>query len=130
MVKTNPEWHAQKAVFNWAAMMLNEYPALKWLFAVPNGGKRNIKEAAGLKKTGVKPGVSDIMLLFPSGGYHGLLIEMKAPYYYSAHKRKPTPKQLEFLKWHSQNGYYTAVCYGSNEAINLIERYLLDKVKK
>ena len=43
----------QAAVFDWAAHM----PALKWMHSIPNGGKRNIREAARLKRQGVKSGV-------------------------------------------------------------------------
>lgn len=55
-----------------------QYPQYKLnLFAVPNGGRRDKVSGALLKEEGVIPGVSDLILLMPKGGYHGLLIEMK-----------------------------------------------------
>lgn len=55
-----------------------QYPAL-WhnIFAVPNGGERNIIVAKRLQQEGVKAGVSDIILLKPVGKCSGLLIEVK-----------------------------------------------------
>ncbi len=54
------------------------YPKLKnLLFAVPNGGFRNPIEAANLKKQGVIPGVSDLILLVPNNSYNSLCIELK-----------------------------------------------------
>lgn len=47
------------------------------LFAVPNGGARNKREAGILKAEGVTAGVADMILLTPSGGYGALCIEFK-----------------------------------------------------
>lgn len=49
-------------------------------FAIPNGGKRNAREGARLKKQGVLAGVADVFV--PSTCYQtdkGLFIEFKAP---------------------------------------------------
>ena len=45
------------------------------LFAIPNGGERNIIVAARMKKEGVRAGVPDLFLAAPKGGFHGLLTE-------------------------------------------------------
>lgn len=47
-----------------------------FVFAVPNGGSRNIIEAANLKAQGVMAGVSDLILLLPNKVY---FIELKNP---------------------------------------------------
>lgn len=47
------------------------------LFSVPNGGARRASEGRILKAEGIVAGVSDLLLLHPSCGYHGLCIEMK-----------------------------------------------------
>lgn len=88
------------------------------VFAIPNGGKRNPKEAAFMKAAGVKAGVPDLMMPIPSGKYHGLFIEMKYG------KNKPTAEQLS---WHAllrRNGYAVAVCYGGDAAVKTITDYL------
>ena len=47
------------------------------VFHIPNGGYRNAREAANLKRQGVKAGVPDLCIPVAKGGYHGLYIEMK-----------------------------------------------------
>lgn len=45
-------------------------------FAVPNGGKRDIRVAKKLKAEGVRPGVTDLVFVLPGGRFAGL--ELKA----------------------------------------------------
>ena len=55
-----------------------QYPKLsRLLFAVPNGGARNAREAAIMKAEGVTAGVADMLLLMPRHGYGCLCIEFK-----------------------------------------------------
>ena len=55
-----------------------QYPKLsRLLFAVPNGGARNSREAAIMKAEGVTAGVADMILLIPRKGYGCLCIEFK-----------------------------------------------------
>ena len=61
------------------------------IFAIPNGGKRNAKEAYFMKRTGVKAGVPDLCVPVAKKGYHGLYIEMKYG------KNKPTEAQEEWM---------------------------------
>lgn len=49
----------------------------KFLFHIPNGGSRNIKEAMSLKRQGVTKGVSDYFLAIPVGEFAGFWLEMK-----------------------------------------------------
>lgn len=112
------EDNEQATLFEWAAY----YPQLKWMFAIPNGGNRNAREAARLVKQGVKPGVNDILLPVPQEDYHGLFIEMKRTV-----KQGPsrvTPDQKEFQQAMTANGYKTVVCYGADEAIHAIRVYM------
>lgn len=56
------------------------YEAGLEFFAVPNGGKRNKREARRLKEEGVREGVSDLCILTPppaSPGAPGAFLEMK-----------------------------------------------------
>lgn len=55
-----------------------QYPKLAdLLHHSPNGGKRNVIEAARFKAMGVRAGFPDLILLHPSGEYHFLCIELK-----------------------------------------------------
>lgn len=61
-----------------------------FVFAVPNGGQRNLREAARLKAQGVLAGVSDLILLMPNGKVY--CIELKNP----NGKGRQSPSQREF----------------------------------
>lgn len=112
------EAEEQAALFRWAAYI----PELKYMYAVPNGGKRQAREAANLKRQGVKAGVPDICLPLPKGKYHGLYIEMKVG------KNKPSDKQKEYIEYLSSVGYATCVCYGFDEAMRAITVYLDERL--
>ncbi len=94
-----------------------------YLFAIPNGGKRNPREASRLKAQGVKKGVSDLMLALPSAGFSGLWIELKAPKT-KKYKPAPTPDQSAWLERMNAVGYRAELCYGWQEAKEVIEEYL------
>lgn len=109
----------QENVISWANWHLREYPELKWLHHIPNGGKRNKAEAARFKAQGVKAGVSDLFLPAAHGGYFGLYIEMKYG------KNKPTDQQKEFIADMQQAGYDARVAYSAQEAIEILQEYLM-----
>lgn len=106
----------QAALFDWA----RHIPELRWLFAIPNGGKRNIREAARFKRQGVKAGVADVYLPVAKPPYHGLFIELKR----TQGRATLSKKQQEFIADMELQGYRAAVCYGFVEAKETIEEYL------
>lgn len=108
----------QEAVLQWCSWQQGRYPELGLLYHIPNGGSRNTLEAANLKRQGVKAGVPDLCLPVPKNGWHGLYIEMKYG------RNKATVKQREWLDALRRQGYYAAVCYGAQEAEELIAGYL------
>ncbi len=123
----------QRALIQWADIApmpagLAQYAGAKigdYLFAIPNGGKRNRIEAARFKGLGVRAGVSDLFFSFPSTGFpfkYGLYIEMKAP---KPHGKAPTKKQTEFLELMVLAGYRATVCYGWDEARQAIRQHLM-----
>lgn len=65
----------QIACVRWFRLQYPQYARL--LFAVPNGGNRNLREAARMKAEGVTAGVADLILLMPSHEYGALCIELK-----------------------------------------------------
>lgn len=64
-----------------------------FVFAVPNGGNRNLREAARLKAQGVMAGVSDLVLLLPDRKVY--FIELKNP----NGKGRQSPNQ----RWFEEN---------------------------
>ena len=75
--RQQPEHKMQVALFQWAALAAGADPRLRLLFAVGNGGKRNVVVARKMKAEGVKAGVPDVFLPVACGGFHGLWLELK-----------------------------------------------------
>lgn len=107
----------QQAVFDWAAF----YPELRWMHAIPNGGKRDKREAARLKRQGVKPGVADIFLPLARGDYYGLYIEMKRRKEQGS--SQTSKHQYDFGRYVLEQGYRYEICYGAESAIQVIREY-------
>lgn len=108
----------QQKVIEWAMYRSLEYPELRLLHHVPNGGSRNRAEAVKLKRMGVKAGVPDLVLPSPHGGYAGLYIELKIG------KNKQTDSQKEWMEMLTEQGYKVVLCYGGDAAIQTIENYI------
>lgn len=127
-IAKDSEHSHQAALFAWAALSVGKYPQLKWMFAIPNGGLRDIRTATNLKAEGVKAGVPDIFLpvpfnkLDPADTYHGLFIEMKVG------KNKTSKEQEEYIEYLKEAGYYCVVCYTWNTARAAIVAYLEGKL--
>ena len=123
----------QMAVFCWAADNCGQYPALKWLHAIPNGGSRHIVEAGKMVAAGLRSGVWDIFLPCPiqtewAVQYAGLYIEMKEPKRRKHKNGGLSDDQVEFGGYARVAGYYTAVCYTWEEARDILIKYLELKV--
>lgn len=113
------EHKEQVAIFEWAKLNMATYPQLENLFAIPNGGQRSWRTGAMLKREGVKSGVSDMMLAYPSRGYHGLFIELKR-----RDGGKVSTTQQDWIDRLNKAGYLAVVCHGSKQAVNEIIKYL------
>lgn len=109
----------QKTLFEWAKRMTGKYPELKWLYHIPNEGKRTKITGARMKAEGLRSGVPDICLPVARGGYHGLYIELKR-----VKNSRVTADQLKWIEALVAQGYVAAVCRGCDEAISLITDYL------
>lgn len=116
---TPTESAEQQALFRWVAWQRGKYPELDLLYHVPNGGSRSKAEAGRFKAEGVKSGVPDICLPVARGGYHGLYIELKRQ-----RGSKTSGNQAAWIKDLSDQGYYTEVCKGWENAATVILNYL------
>ena len=114
-VKISEHTH-QVNLIKWFDLQYKDYRGR--LFSIPNGGKRNIIVAVKLKAEGVRPGVPDLMLPVPAPGYAGLFIEMKTE------KGRPTDSQLDWFNFLNEQGYYASVCYGFEDAQEVINDYI------
>lgn len=90
-----------------------------YLAAIPNGGRRNAREAALMKAEGVKAGVSDLVLALARNGFHGLWIEMKKP-----GRSSESDAQRAWRLRMERAGYKAIVCKGWDEARLAIMDYL------
>jgi hypothetical protein len=113
--------HAEAVTF-WKMVKLHEnrYPALKLLFAVPNGGGRHPAIAAKLKAEGVRPGVSDYLCLAKSanGVYAGLALELKTA------TGAATKEQKEFLWACNAICWRTVIAHGWIDAWRTVCEHL------
>lgn len=66
---------------------------------------------------GVKAGVSDLFLAYPSKHYHGLWIELKSE------KGKLSPAQKHWLNLMKEVGYGVAVSYCIEETFDILQKY-------
>ena len=113
------EHQLQVACVRWFDL---QYPQYRLnLFAVPNGGRRDKVTGARLKAEGVRPGVSDLILLKQRHGYGALLIEMKTS--------KGVLSQIQRI-WRnhiSRDGYKHVVCRSLQEFIETVNDYLIEE---
>lgn len=115
-------------------------------FAVPNGGKRDVTEAAMKLMEGLVKGVPDLWFPQRRRGYSGLVIEMKRAVEPGLSVslwggvggwagEVPTvpgkrwqggvvsPEQKEWLSQLASEGYFAVVCHGMQEAKAVVEWY-------
>lgn len=140
LAASGSEHASQVALFAWAALSVGKYPALAYMFAIPNGGLRDIRVASSLKAEGVKSGVPDIFLPYPlwthtipsednPTGKHliykaGLFIEMKQEKYRNRKNGGCSEEQINFIEYVKGAGYYCKVCYNWEEARDTLVNYL------
>jgi hypothetical protein len=124
-VKKKPretETAEQAALIHWASLVSCAGGVLSdFITHVPNEGKRGFKAQADFKKLGGSAGYPDLIIDIASGGFHGLRIEMKAP---KGFKSAVSAAQEQWIKRLNDQGYKAMVCYGFDEAKEVIEHYL------
>jgi hypothetical protein len=87
-----------------------------WCFtATANGVMTTPAQWRHLARTGVSPGVPDLLVFEPLGRYVGVAIEMKAA------KGRVSPEQVRWLEWLRQRTWYAFVAYSAEEAIRKME---------
>lgn len=114
--RNSEEASHQKAFFKWLSFFSKELR--KVTFHIPNGGKRDVREARNLKACGVTAGVPDIFCAVPMEPYCGLFIEMKS------RKGKQTVAQSEMLDTLKVYGYQVCVCRSWFEARDALLSYI------
>jgi hypothetical protein len=104
----------QIAVMDWIRLMNLDNIVMH----IANQRATSPMQGAKLKRMGVKSGVSDLFIVRSSGHWKGLWLELKSK------TGKVSPKQLQFLADMKAEGYDTAICFGADNAIDYIKKYL------
>lgn len=117
----------QTLLFEWAHLARNTKPELRMLFAIPNGGyELPAQVGARLKREGLKAGFPDVGLMVARGCWHGLFIELKKPgnkLLKQAAGVVSADQEMWLQDLHAE-GYRCHVCWGWDEARQVIEEYL------
>jgi len=85
------------------------------IYAIPNGGSRNILEAKKFKNTGVLSGVYDLVVIIPN---KVIFVELKAP------DGRLSDNQKDFKKRVEQLGFMCTECWSFEEFKVMIEEQL------
>ena len=85
-------------------------------FHVPNGGKRDEREAAKLKAMGVCPGVHDFVFVLPNAQV--ATIELKVG------RNDLSDEQIDWKTWLEGRGACVAVCRSVEEVETVVVRWL------
>ena len=104
----------QVAIANYLRL---QYPKAFWCHP-PNGGKRNVIEAAKFKKMGVRAGLPDILIFERIDDCAGLFLELKAG------KNKETELQIFAMNELRRNGWIGWIVYNFDDAKVFIDAYL------
>lgn len=116
------ESQIQSAVIRWWSIAHADFGIKeKMLLAIPNGGLRDPKIGAQMKREGLRVGASDLFLAVKRCGCAGLWIEMKKP------DGVLSPAQIEFQADVTFQGYAAYACYNYEDAVKLITSYLSDE---
>jgi hypothetical protein len=113
----------------WLVKWLSAHSQLKnYFFKIHNEGQRSAGQTWNLKLMGLRSGVSDLFIYFPTKKYHGLFLEVKRNMHYppSVQKNKTWVAQQEFAKTVKIVGYEAKTCYGWEDGKKIIEAYLAE----
>lgn len=112
------EHEIQATFIRWVKLAEKADWRLKLLFAVPNAGRRTRAEAAWMIAEGLRAGVPDIILPYPSGPFVGLAIEFKRP------GETTSEKQDEYIPLLVDAGWLVVICTDPEAAIRTVQDYL------
>jgi len=88
------------------------------VFHIPNGGRRNKREAVALKRMGVLAGVSDVFFI-----YNGALIALE----FKAGAGKESGEQQAFGKAIKRHGFHYFAVRSATEALQAVEKTLSEQ---
>jgi VRR-NUC domain len=117
-MKRPPRRHRPEAAIHAAVcdhLRLRAKPDVLWLHPA-NGGTRDIREAMVLKRMGVLPGASDLLLWHNGSSF---CLELKAP------GGRLSDAQRDFLARFNDAGGHSACAEGLDHALQILEAWQL-----
>ncbi len=87
-------------------------------FAIVNGGARTKSYGSRLKREGMKAGVPDVFIAYPTYKHPGMWIEFKSA------KGRVSPEQKRMMGLLTERGYRVEVCYNFDQAMEAVNSYL------
>lgn len=110
-----------EAIALWQRAQL--HPVLRdYLYHIPNGGNRRSREAARMKRMGVRPGVHDYHLPIARGPYHSLWIELKPKV--KGYYPKVSTEQRDWRRKMLITGNAAYIVKGWEQAIDIMIAYV------
>lgn len=88
------------------------------IYAVPNGGNRNLLTAVKLRSEGARSGVWDLAMDIPTAQYSCLRIEVKTP------NGRLSKNQVAWRQHYDSIGAEHIVCYSAQEIVNCVIVYM------
>ena len=107
----------QQGCVNWYRYQYPQYR--RFLISVPNGGRRDGRTGAMIKKEGGMAGAPDLILFDPYGKLLPLLLECKKP------QEKQSPTQVLFQQDYERVGYSYLIFRSLDEFMAIVNPYLV-----
>ena len=108
-----PELVLTSQFFKW--LFYQHKSVFEVAFHIANEGKRSAHIAAHM---GIKAGIPDICIAYPTKAANGLYLELKIKH------NKPTTPQIHMMEKLRAKGYVCNVCYTLDECIKAVTDYL------
>lgn len=99
-------------------------PELACIYHIPNEGTRSIRRGRIMKQKGVRAGIPDVCVPIARGEWHSLFLEFKVK------SGKLSPVQVKMCKLLHAHGHCVRVAWSADEAIEILEKYLLTNANK
>lgn len=112
------EHYIQAAFFDLVRLRRQTDDRWRLIFAIPNGGHRNIVTARRLKLEGVEAGIPDVFCAVPAGDYAGLWLEFKTQRGSLSREQRAVIARLR------EAGYRVEVVRDPEAAMQIVETYL------
>ena len=98
-----------------------------------SGMRMTSRQAIAAKRQGLRPGLPDLAIYEPRGGYHGLFIELKIDGSRIVKKdgspvSEHVARQLDIAAKLNERGYLSLICIGETNAKEAIVEYMEKKL--